>query len=145
MRQCDGLDARVDGVINNYVDCRALFNVNDGGREPAPWARLRCANDVDPNPADAAENACLTARQIETVNFVFSEYAAGVQLANGRTTFGMWAPSTAVAGGGFGPPSGGGPRPGAGPPPPITPPTLPNGEWMGQNPVGSVPGMNDSM
>jgi len=34
MRQCDGLDARIDGVINDYVDCRALFNVNDGGREP---------------------------------------------------------------------------------------------------------------
>ena len=34
---------------------------------------------------------------------------------------------------------------GCGPPPPITPPTAPNGEWIGQNPVGSVPGMNDSM
>jgi feruloyl esterase len=79
-----------------------LFNVNDGGREPAPWARLRCANDVDPNPSDASESACLTARQIDTVNFVFSDYAAGVKLANGRTTFGMWAPSTAVAGSGFG-------------------------------------------
>ena len=29
--------------------------------------------------------------------------------------------------------------------PPITPPTEPNGEWIGQNAVGSVPGMNDSM
>jgi feruloyl esterase len=55
-------------------------------------------------PQDASERACLTARQIDTVNFVFSDYAAGVKLANGRTTFGMWAPSTAVAGGGFGPP-----------------------------------------
>lgn len=119
MRQCDGLDARIDGVINNYVDCRALFNVNDGGREPDPWARLRCPNDVDPNPQDASEKACLTARQIETVNFVFSEYAAGVKLANGRSTFGMWAPSTAVAGGAFGPPPGvaAGAR-GAAPPPP---------------------------
>ena len=105
MRQCDGLDARVDGVINNYVDCRALFNVNDGGREPAdPWARLRCANDVDPNPQDTSAAACLTARQIETVSFVFSKYAAGVKLANGRTTFGMWAPTTSVAGGAVGPP-----------------------------------------
>ena len=99
MRQCDGLDARIDGVINDYVDCRALFNVNDGGREPDPWARLRCPNDVDPNPQDASERACLTARQIETVNFVFSDYAAHVKLANGRTAFGMWAPTTAVAGG----------------------------------------------
>jgi hypothetical protein len=34
---------------------------------------------------------------------------------------------------------------GLGPAPPITPPTLPNGEWIGQKPVGSVPGMKDSM
>ena len=121
MRQCDGLDARIDGVINNYVDCRALFNVNDGGREPDPWARLRCPNDVDPNPQDASESACLTAQQIETVNFVFSRYAAGVKLANGRTTFGMWAPTTAVAGGAFGPPPAGAPR-AAGPPPGAFPP-----------------------
>ena len=120
MRQCDGLDARVDGVINNYVECRALFNVNDGGREPAPWARLRCASDVDPNPQDASEGACLTAPQIETVNFVFSRYAAGVKLAHGRTTFGMWAPTTAVVGGAFGPPPAG-PR-AAGPPPGAAPP-----------------------
>jgi hypothetical protein len=25
------------------------------------------------------------------------------------------------------------------------PPTAPNGEWIGQNAVGSVPGMNDSI
>jgi hypothetical protein len=127
MRQCDGLDARVDGIINNYVDCRALFNVNDGERQPDPWTRLRCAGDVDPNPQDASENACLTAQQIETVNFVFSAYRPGVKLANGRTTFGMWAPTTAVVGGAFGPPPpaaargavppGGGPPSGAGPPP----------------------------
>ncbi|HEY3518234.1 MAG TPA: tannase/feruloyl esterase family alpha/beta hydrolase, partial [Gammaproteobacteria bacterium] len=71
MRQCDDLDGRIDGVMNNYIDCRALFNVNDGGHEPDPWARLRCPNDVDPNPQDASERACLTARQIETVSFVF--------------------------------------------------------------------------
>jgi feruloyl esterase len=110
MRQCDGLDARVDGVINNYSDCRALFDVNDGGHEPDPWARLRCANDVDQNPQDTSERACLTERQIDTVNFVFSRYAAGVKLANGRATFGMWAPTTAVGGGAFGPPPAAGPR-----------------------------------
>jgi hypothetical protein len=131
MRQCDGLDARIDGVINNYVDCRALFDVNDGGREPDPWARLRCPGDVDPNPQDDSEHACLTARQIETVNFVFSRYSPQVTLPNRRTTFGMWAPTTAVAGGafGFGPPPGrapGGGPPGAAPPPfagmPMAPP-----------------------
>ena len=34
---------------------------------------------------------------------------------------------------------------GPGPEPPITPPTEPNGEWIGQKALGSVPGMNDSM
>jgi feruloyl esterase len=107
MRQCDVLDGRVDGVINNYVDCRALFNVHDGGREPDPWTKLRCPGDVDPAPQDASTSACLTAGQIETVNFVFSTYASPADLAHGRETFGMWAPSTSVGGGGgFGPPPG---------------------------------------
>jgi feruloyl esterase len=129
MRQCDGLDARVDGVINDYVDCRALFNVNDRGREPEPWARLRCPNDVDPNPQDASEHACVTSRQIETLHFVFSDYAAGVKLPNQRTTFGMWAPTTAVAGGGFGPPpaGAGAPRGAGAPPPGAFPPGAPPG------------------
>jgi feruloyl esterase len=135
MRQCDGLDARIDGVINNYVDCRALFNVNDGGREPDPWPRLRCPNDVDPNPQDASESACLTAGQIETVSFVFSEYPAALKLANGRTTFGMWAPTTAVAGGAFGPPQAGGPRAAAPPPGAFPPATAPGGA-----PPGAAPG-----
>lgn len=141
MRQCDGLDARVDGVINNYVDCRALFNVNDRGREPEPWARLRCPNDVDPSPQDASEKACLTSRQIDTLHFVFSAYPAGVRLANGRTTFGMWAPTTAVAGGGFGPPPGaGGPPRGAGAPPGALPPGPPRGAGpAGGPPPGAFP------
>ncbi|HUG97962.1 MAG TPA: tannase/feruloyl esterase family alpha/beta hydrolase, partial [Gammaproteobacteria bacterium] len=116
MRQCDDLDGQVDGVINNYADCRALFNVNDGGREPDPWAKLRCPGNADPNPQNASIGDCLTAEQIETVNFVFSTYMSPANLANGRETFGMWAPSTAVAGaGGFGPPPGSG-APGRGAP-----------------------------
>jgi pimeloyl-ACP methyl ester carboxylesterase len=137
MRQCDGLDARIDGVINNYVDCRALFDVNDGGREPDPWARLRCPNDVDSNPQGASENACLTAQQIATVNFVFSQYAAGVKLANGRTTFGMWAPTTAVTGGAFGPPPAAGPR-GAPPPPGAAPPGRGPPGGMAMAPPGAL-------
>src|SRR5690606_14625570 len=33
---------------------------------------------------------------IETVEFVFSDFAPDAGLPNGRTTFGMWAPTTAV-------------------------------------------------
>jgi hypothetical protein len=96
MRRCDDLDGLVDGVINNYYDCRAIYNVNDGIGEDDPWAAKRCANDVDPNPEDASQNACLTSAQIETVEFVFSDYEPGVRLPNGRTDFGMWAPTSAV-------------------------------------------------
>ncbi len=106
MRQCDGLDGRIDGVINNYVDCRALFNVNDTRGSADPWARLRCPDDVDPDPEDSSVDACLTAGQIDTMNFVFSSYRSPIPLANGRETFGMWAPSSAVGGGGFGPAGG---------------------------------------
>jgi len=108
MRRCDGLDARADGIINNYYDCRALFNVNDGIGEDDPWAAKRCANNVDPNPADTSAAACLTSGQIETLEFQFSSIFSGEKLANGREHFGMWAPSTAVGGGGgFGAPPGG--------------------------------------
>jgi feruloyl esterase len=103
MRRCDNLDGIVDGVINDYFDCRALFNVNDGIGEMDPWSAKRCADDVDPNPEDASADACLTSGQIETVEFVFSDFEPDAELANGRTNFGMWAPTTAVAGaGGFG-------------------------------------------
>jgi pimeloyl-ACP methyl ester carboxylesterase len=88
MRQCDALDGLNDGVINNYVDCRAQFNVNDGKGDDDPWAALRCPG--------AANASCLTAAQIETLGFIFSTYEPGVALPNGRTTFGMWAPTTAI-------------------------------------------------
>src|SRR5690606_29623465 len=96
MRRCDHLDGLVDGINNNYVDCRAIFNVNDGLGEADPWAAKRCPDDVDPDPEDASQNACLTSGQIESVQFVFSDYAPDARLPNGRVDFGMWAPTTAV-------------------------------------------------
>lgn len=96
MRRCDDLDGLVDGIINNYVDCRAVFNVNDGIGESDPWAARRCPDDIDPDPEDASQNACLTSGQIETVEFVFSNFEPDANLPNGRTTFGMWAPAVAV-------------------------------------------------
>jgi feruloyl esterase len=124
--------------MNNYVDCRAIFNVNDGSGESDPWAARRCPGDVNPAPQDASQNACLTSGQIESLHVFFSDRKAGARLANGRTDFGMWAPSASLAnaaamtgvapvttappaaapGGARGPagaPRGGGP-PGAGPP-----------------------------
>src|SRR5690606_32078454 len=96
MRQCDHLDGLVDGIINNYVDCRAIFNVNDGIGEADPWAAKRCPDDIDPNPQDASQNACLTSGQIKTLELIFSDWQSDARLPNGRTTFGMWAPTTAI-------------------------------------------------
>jgi hypothetical protein len=105
--QCDDLDGRLDGVINNYYDCRAIFNVNDGIGPADPWAARRCPNNVDPDPEDSSIGACLTSGQVETVEFFFSNFPAGAELANGRSTFGMWAPTTAIGGSGLGAPAGG--------------------------------------
>ena len=54
MRQCDGLDGLVDGIINNYMACRAIFDVKQGAKGRQPWASKRCPNNVDPDPADTS-------------------------------------------------------------------------------------------
>jgi hypothetical protein len=43
MRQCDGLDGLSDGLINDYMQCRAIFNVRDKQGPKDPWAAKRCA------------------------------------------------------------------------------------------------------
>jgi feruloyl esterase len=102
MRQCDGLDGLNDGLINNYMQCRAIFNVNDKAGPKDPWAAKRCAGNKDPDPADKSEKACLTNGQIETLQFIFSPQPYPSTHANGVKAFGMWPPSTEVAGGGMG-------------------------------------------
>jgi feruloyl esterase len=42
MRQCDGLDGLADGFINNYMGCRAIFDVKQGKKGRHPWAAKRC-------------------------------------------------------------------------------------------------------
>ena len=99
LRRCDKLDGLNDGIINNYYDCRAIFNVNDGIGEADPWKAKRCSGDVDPAPQDATKEACLTSGQVETLKLFFSSRKSEAKLANGRTDFGMWAPT--VSGGLF--------------------------------------------
>jgi len=104
IRQCDKLDGLADGVINNYVACRALFNIHGPhNHNKNPWSAKRCPNNIDAHPEDDSANACFTDGQIETLKFVFSTYRYGAPLANGNLKFGMWAPTTDVAGG-MGPP-----------------------------------------
>ncbi|NLU37462.1 MAG: tannase/feruloyl esterase family alpha/beta hydrolase [Bacteroidales bacterium] len=100
LKQCDGLDGINDGIVNNYMAARAIFNVNDGIGPKDPWAALRAPNNVDPNPDDKSESAKLTDGQIKTMEFVYSSYKFATPLANGVTSFGMWLPTTEP--GGFG-------------------------------------------
>ena len=101
MRQADKLDGLEDGVINNYMAARALFDMSEGDPNRDPWADLRAPNGVDPNPSDTSANARLTDGQIKTLEFVYSRYKFATPLANGVQTFGMWLPNTDPAGSGL--------------------------------------------
>lgn len=100
LRQCDGLDGLFDGIINNYMAARTIFNVNDRVGPSDPWAALRAPNNVDPDPDNKSESAKLTDEQIKTMEFVYSPYLFATPLANEVTSFGMWLPTTEP--GGFG-------------------------------------------
>jgi len=101
MRQCDGLDGLVDGIMNNYMACRAIFNVKVGAPNRHPWSAKRCPNNLDPNPADTTAAACLTDGQISTLELVYSPYLFATSLANGVRSFGMWVPNTDPSGSGL--------------------------------------------
>ena len=93
LRQCDDLDGLSDGIINNYVAARAIFNVNDGVGPDDPWAALRAPNNIDPDPEDKSVSAKLTDGQIKTMELVYSTYKFATPLANNVTGFGMWLPT----------------------------------------------------
>jgi hypothetical protein len=101
VRQCDSLDGLVDGIINNYVACRAIFDVRPGTPRRQPWAAKRCPDNVDPSPEDTTANACLTDGQISTLQFTYSRYRFATPLAHGTTSFGMWVPNTDPSGSGL--------------------------------------------
>jgi feruloyl esterase len=101
MRRCDNLDGLVDGIINNYIACRAIFDRTQAPGGTDPWNSKRCPNDVDPNPEDMSANACLTDGQISTLRLVYSRYLFATPLANGVKSFGMWVPNTDPSGSGL--------------------------------------------
>ena len=101
LRQCDLLDGAVDGVINSYLACRAIFDVSQGRPGRRPWASKRCPDNVDPNPGDTTAAACLTDGQISTLEFVYRRYPFATPLANGVKSFGMWVPNTDPSGSGL--------------------------------------------
>ncbi len=101
MRQCDRLDGLVDGIINNYMACRAIFDVTQSEPDRNPWSARRCPDNVDPNPEDTSANACLTDGQISTLHLVYSRYFFATPLAHGVKSFGMWVPNTDPSGSGL--------------------------------------------
>lgn len=101
IRQCDKLDGFTDGVIHNYMACRAVFDVTRGDPGRNPWEAKRCPGNKDPDPTDTSTGACLTDGQIETLKFVYSRYSFSTPLANDVASFGMWAPNTDPSGSGL--------------------------------------------
>jgi len=101
MRQCDKLDGLTDGVINNYMGCRAIFDVSQGSPNRQPWAAKHCPDNIDANPTDTSANACLTDGQISTLQFIYGRYPFKIGLANGVMSFGMWLPNIDPAGNGL--------------------------------------------
>ncbi len=94
LRQCDKLDGLSDGIINNYMASRAIFDVTDGIGTVDPWAALRGPDGKDPKPEDNSVSARLTDEQIKTLEFVYSRLKFQAPLANGVKSFGMWLPTT---------------------------------------------------
>jgi feruloyl esterase len=94
LRQCDKLDGLSDGIINNYMASRAIFDVTDGSGPSDPWAALREPNKKNALPEDNTISARLTNEQIKTLEFVYSPYKFPSPLANGVKSFGMWLPTT---------------------------------------------------
>ena len=96
LRQCDGLDGLQDGIINNYVAARALFDVSQGDSNRNPWAALRGPGGKDPDPTDSSATAKLSDGQMKTLQVVYSGYKFATPLANGVKSFGMWIPNTTL-------------------------------------------------
>ena len=94
LRQCDKLDGLSDGIINNYMASRIIFDVTDGSGPVDPWAALLEQNGKNPEPEANSASARLTKEQIKTLEFVYSPYKFPYPLANGVKSFGMWLPTT---------------------------------------------------
>lgn len=94
LRQCDKLDGLSDGIINNYMASRAIFDVTDGSGPDDPWAALRNPAGMDPKKNEGdSDSDKLTDGQIETLEYVYSRLRFPYPLANGVRSFGMWLPT----------------------------------------------------
>ncbi len=71
IRQADKLDGLADGVINNYMAARALFDVSQGDPERNPWAAMRARTAWTRTRRTHRDQARLTDGQIETLKLVY--------------------------------------------------------------------------
>ena len=102
MRQCDKLDGLADGIINNYMACRAIFDVKQGKSEPQSVGGQALPQQCGPESGGHQRqmHASPTARSPR-----WSSSTAAIRfatpLANGVKTFGMWLPNTDPGGSGL--------------------------------------------
>ncbi len=94
LKQCDKLDGLSDGIINNYMASRTIFDVTDNSGPVDPWAALRNPGGNDPKSEANTSSEGLTNEQIRTLEFVYSPLKFKSPLANGVKSFGMWLPTT---------------------------------------------------
>ena len=101
MRQCDKLDGLADGVINNYVACRAIFDVTQGAPNRHPWAAKRCPNNVDPESRQirALTPVSPTARS-QRSSSPTRVTSSPRRSRTATQSFGMWVPNTDPSGAG---------------------------------------------
>ena len=74
VRQCDKLDGLADGIINNYVACRALFDVKQGSPTATPGPPNAAPAISDPDPSRHERQRLPDHGQIATLELVFSRY-----------------------------------------------------------------------
>jgi len=73
---CDNLDGIVDGVVSNYLGCKAAAD--------AALAAIICPGGTDTGPT------CLSTAQLAAVNALHSPYTFSFPLANGMTSYAGW-------------------------------------------------------
>ena len=101
MRQCDGLDGLADGIINNYMACRAIFDVTQGAPDASRGRRSAArTTSIRIRPTRARPPASPTARSPRSSSSTAAIPFAS-PLAHGTRSFGMWVPNTDPSGSGL--------------------------------------------
>ena len=102
MRQCDALDGLADGIINNYMACRAIFDVSQGAPNRHPWAAKRCPDNVDPESGRHERERVPHRRpDLDARVRLLAATRSRRRSPTACATFGMWVPNTDPSGSGL--------------------------------------------